>query len=406
MSRSFPLTYKGKLRLKQPLSLVSFISHPTKSERLLAITSTAVLEITLEGNCIAISGSSSASTDWCNSDDITHDNHDSFGQLTQIYLPGSRLREEMALGVDEVLLVDKLNYCIHRLSLSDRVMQSFIGVCGNGDVVTAYEERQLDNLTLHSPVSVSYLIVQSVGHLMIESEQSDLYIVSIQSSVAYRQPALSHNNGFVGSGRIIYSSETRLLSILISADASENNRKCYVRQSNENSTSIEDVDCNLSTINLKDCGFIVLTDYQLYKYKPDINGFTAGLQRVDLVFDSVTHITRGINSQLIAYSEIEQQFLVMDGEDEAQVHQKKTAFLRYDRPSSTYRTQDMMSTRHTSAESCAYASTRSVMSAGFKYFSATKTCVLIKDMEKVETIVVPSPVESADMYLNRPLIGE
>ena len=256
MSRSFPLTYKGKLRLKQPLSLVSFISHPTKSERLLAITSTAVLEITLEGNCIAISGSSSASTDWCNSDDITHDNHDSFGQLTQIYLPESRLKEEMQMERDEVLLVDKLNHCIHKYRLSDRAPRSFIGDCGNGDRVTAYEERQFQKIILDTPVSVSYLIVQSVGHLMIESEQSHLYIVRIQSSesVAYRQPALSHNNGFVGSGRIIYSSETRLLSILISADASENNRKCYVRESNETFTSIEDVNCDLTMIDLKEGG--------------------------------------------------------------------------------------------------------------------------------------------------------
>ena len=256
MSRSFPLTYKGKLRLKQPLSLVSFISHPTKSERLLAITSTAVLEITLEGNCIAISGSSSASTDWCNSDDITHDNHDSFGQLTQIYLPESRLKEEMQMERDEVLLVDKLNHCIHKYRLSDRAPRSFIGDCGNGDRVTAYEERQFQKIILDTPVSVSYLIVQSVGHLMIESEQSHLYIVRIQSSesVAYRQPALSHNNGFVGSGRILYSSETRLLSLLISADSSENNRKCYVRESNETFTSIEDVNCDLTMIDLKEGG--------------------------------------------------------------------------------------------------------------------------------------------------------
>ena len=376
---------------------------------MLAVTATSLLEIGWHGKCTFISGSSNASTAWCSSDYITSDSHDSFGQLTQIYLPESRLKEEMQMERDEVLLVDKFNHCIHRFSLSDRALRSFIGDCGNGHLIPAYKERQLHNLTLHLPASVSYLIVQSVGHLMIESEQSDLYVVRIKSSgtVAYRQLALSHNNGFVGSGRILYSSESQLLSLIMSGNVSDNNRQCYVRQSNETSTSVEDVDCNLSTRNLGEGGLIALTGSQLYKYDPHgYGGFTAGLKKVDLVFDRVTHITRGVNSQLIAYSETEQQFLILDGGDEAQVNLKKAVFVRYNRPSSAYRTQDTISTHHTSAESCAYASIKYVRSVGFKYSSTTMTCTLIEDVDKVDTTSVPLPEDDFDVYFSRPLIGK
>ena len=402
MPRSRPLTYDGKVNLQQPLPLASFISHPTEPGRLIAITSAALLEITQDGKCNVISLSGFSPASLCVFNDMTHQ-HGSFGQLTQIYQPDIRLREEMRIGRDEVLLVDKLKHCIHKYRLPDRVLQSFIGDCGNGGLILAYKERQLDDLILHSPVSVANLIVQSVGHLMIESEQSNLYIVSIQSSLAYRQLALSYDNKIIGSGHILHASESQLLSLLVPPVDSDNKMECYVRQSNETSTSLEDAGCDLSTRNLGEGKLIALTGSQLYKYDPHGHGsFTAGLKRVDLVVDSVTHISRGINSQLIAYSETEQQFLILDGGDEAEVGQKKATFIWHSRPLSTYSTTDIMSTRHTSAESCAYASIKSITSVGFKYSSAT--CMLIKDVEKGETTLVSSPTDNSDVYFSRPVI--
>ena len=367
------LEYSRELMLRHELQLVSFISHPVHAGRLLAITSTSLLEIKSKRKCISQVGSSSLSFDWCNSyGDIERNSHDSFGQLTQIYLPERRLREEMALGGDEVLLVDKLNHCIHRFNLSDNVLQSFIGVCGDGDIIPEYKERQLDDLTLHSPVSVSYLIVRSVGHLMIESEQSDLYIVRIQSSrtVAYRQPALEHDDGFVGSGRIVYSSGSQLLSLLISGDTGE----CALRWSQDDQASTHSIDCDLKMTNLNGGIALARIGTRLYHYYPSMfGGLKTSLSEIASPFDITLIGESSSGRELVVYSEQEQLFLFLDSRSEILVTEQQQAFAPCSVPAKSTFLQ-LTTQYQMQSETCLYACAKSLTCQGVEYSLKDSTC--------------------------------
>ena len=290
----------------------------------------------------------------------------------------------MQISRDEVLLVDKLKHCIYRFDVAQSILQSFMGICGNGDLVTAYEERQFQNIPLHSPVYVSYLIVRSVGHLMIESEQSDLYIVRIQpfGTVAYRQPALEHDDGFVGSGRILYSSESQLLSLLVSADASDSSRKCYVRQSNYTSTSIEAVDCDLSVAIVKNVGMIALVGSKIYKHNPYRGGFSAGLARVDLHLGEVSLISECCEgSHLIVYSEPDGHFLLMNRENETIGGRQIAIYLHIIRSSVVKVAQRATYTSTVSAEGCAYLCLKSKACATFRFLSNERSCLTFQKSE-------------------------
>lgn len=387
-SSTHPVEFKQvrKLQLKKPLKIVAFIAHPVNQRYLLAITSTSLLVIGLHGECISISGQQ---TDWCVRTEIG--GHDRFGQLTQIYLPNSHLRSVANLSSHEVLLVDKENHCIHKYNLKESRLHTFIGVCGGEESEHSFMERQLQYLKFDKPICMSYVILQSVGHLLIENDESETYVVRFESSQVITYKLIG---SFLGSGRILLPSNSSIISI-ISGRTSHSNKQCWIRQSYKEQVSTQYVDCNLTIINLKEIGIIVLTHSKIYMYDPNIVGdFFAHLEDMNFPL-SITLMAMGADSQLIAYSETDKQFVTITaGYINKGGRPSKISWQLG--LSANHRLINTNTLHHTTMEACCYTCSKRDVCSGFRYSIDIGTC---ETFESLELVDMTSNRDDSNLYL-------